>query len=273
MATFYQTPSQQIDVFADLSFNEAISQLGDPLQHLEKSIDFEIFRKTIEDTLKEHKSKKGRQSKAGRPPKDPVFMFRVLFLQRLFGLSDAQTEFLINERMSFRRFLGISHADEVPDRNTVWRYRELFTELGLMEKLFDLFHSILLDKGLIMQEGKVVDASFVEARCQRNSREENQKIKDGEGEELWNDKPRKKCQKDVDARWTKKNNETHYGYKAHVKADVKSKLIDRVVTTTASVHDSQVIDLFWTNTTKDKPFTLIVVTLAKSKKRSSQTTV
>ena len=91
-----------------------------------------------------------------------------------------------------------------------------------------------------MNEGKMVDASFTVARRQRNTREENKKIK--EGDELWNDKPNKKRHKDIDARWSKKNNETFYGYKNHAKVDTKSKFIDKFKVTDASVHDSQALD-------------------------------
>ena len=96
--------------------------------------------------------------------------------------------------------------------------------------------------GLIVNEGKIVDASFIEAPRQRNSREKNQQIKGGKVDELWNDKPAKKSQKDIDARWTKKNNQNYYGYKNHAKVDAKSKLIDTYLVTDASVHDSQTID-------------------------------
>lgn len=87
----------------------------------------------------------------------------------------------------------------------------------------------------------MIDASFVVASKQRNSQEENQLIKQGKGEQLWKEQARKKCQKDIDAKWTKKAGQSYYGYKAHVKADVRSKLIDSVKTTAANVHDSQVI--------------------------------
>ena len=69
----------------------------------------------------------------------------------------------------------------------------------------------------------MVDASFTIAPRQRNTREENKTIKAGKGNELWNDKPNKKRHKDIDARWTKKNKETFYGYKDHAKVDTKSK--------------------------------------------------
>ena len=77
-------------------------------------------------------------------------------------------------------------------------------------------------------EGQMIDASFTVAPRQRNTREENKKIKNGEGDDLWNDKPNKKKHKDIDARWTKKNGETFYGYKNHAKVDTKSKFINRV---------------------------------------------
>ncbi|HAL65096.1 MAG: Transposase [Bacteroidetes bacterium 38_7] len=93
-----------------------------------------------------------------------------------------------------------------------------------------------------MNEGKMIDASFTVAPRQRNKREENKIIKEGRGDELWNDEPNKKRHKDIDARWTKKNNETFYGYKNHTKVDTKSKFIDNYVVTDASVHDSQPLD-------------------------------
>ena len=93
-----------------------------------------------------------------------------------------------------------------------------------------------------MNEGKMVDASFTLAPRQRNTREENKIIKEERGHELWNDSPNKKRHKDIDARWTKKNKETFYGYKNHSKADTKSKLIENYKVTDASVHDSQPLD-------------------------------
>ena len=111
-----------------------------------------------------------------------------------------------------------------------------------MEKIFENFNSDLESKGLIMHEGKMVDASFTVAPRQRNTREENKAIKEGRGDELWNDNPHKKSHKDIDARWTKKNGETFYGYKNHAKVDTKSKFIKKYVVTDASVHDSQPLD-------------------------------
>ena len=143
--------------------------------------------------------------------------------------------------MSFKQFLNLATGDKVPDEKTVWLFRETVTNTGLVEELFSEFKTYLESKGLIFNEGQLVDASFTLAPRQRNTREENEKIKKGEGDDLWNDEPHKKSHKDIDARWTKKNNETFYGYKNHAKVDTKSKFINTYCVTDASVHDSQAL--------------------------------
>ncbi len=169
-------------------------------------------------------------------------MFKILILQRYYGLGDTQLEYQIIDRLSFKKFLGLESGDKVPDEKTVWAFREKLTNEGLVEKLFSQFNAHLKSQGLIMNEGKMIDASFTIAPRQRNTKEENKKIKEGVGNELWEDKPNKKKHKDIDARWTKKNGETFYGYKNHAKVDSKSKFIDKYKVTDASVHDSQALD-------------------------------
>lgn len=129
-----------------------------------------------------------------------------------------------------------------PDEKTVWLFRENITNTGLVEDLFMEFKNHLASTGLIFNEGQLVDASFTIAPRQRNTREENEKIKNGQGDDLWNNHPHKKRHKDIDARWTKKNNETFYGYKNHAKVDTKSKFVNTYVVTDASVHDSQALE-------------------------------
>ena len=165
-----------------------------------------------------------------------------MILQRYYGLGDTQIEYQILDRLSFKKFLGLESGDKVPDEKTVWLFRENLTKSGLVKEIFEQFRQYLETEGLIMNEGKMVDASFTIAPRQRNTREENKMIKEGKGEELWNDKPNKKRHKDIDARWTKKNDETFYGYKNHAKVDTKSKFIDNYEVTDASVHDSQPLD-------------------------------
>jgi IS5 family transposase len=140
------------------------------------------------------------------------------------------------------RCLGLSSGDKVPDEKTVWLFREKLIRKNLVEKLFRQFNQFLEEKELIFNQGQLVDASFTVVPRQRNNRDENKKIKEGKGDELWNDKPHKKSHKDIDARWTRKNGEKYYGYKNHTKVDNKVKFIKKYTVTDASVHDSQVLD-------------------------------
>jgi IS5 family transposase len=144
--------------------------------------------------------------------------------------------------LSFQRFLGQGLNGNVPDEKTIWLFREVLTRRGMIEKLFDSFNAELEKQGLITNHGSIIDASFVEVPRQRNNRDVNATIKEGKTPEEWLDDPAKLRQKDTDARWTKKNDDTFYGYKDHVKVDTDSKLIKTYEVTDASVHDSQVVE-------------------------------
>jgi IS5 family transposase len=151
------------------------------------------------------------------------------------------------------RFLGLTLSDRVPDEKTIWFFRENLIAHKLIDKLFDKFLHSLEKANLVGKEGRMVDASFVEVPRQRNSREENEKIKEGILPEDWEANANKLSQKDIDARWTKKNNQTFYGYKDHVKVDEKSKLILGYEVTDASVHDSQPLKDLLSKKDKDQP--------------------
>ena len=219
---------------------EAISAKGDPLEVINATIPFESFRREIEAATRP--KPEDRKSKAGRKPYDAVLMFKILVLQTLYNLADEQLEYLIRDRLSFMRFLGLGLEDAVPDATTVWLFREALAKAGLVEKLFALFGQHLQAKGYIARGGQIVDATIVSAPRQRNSREENAAIKAGETPEGWEEKPAKNAQKDKDARWTKKHGRNFYGYKNHIGVDAKHKLIRRYAETDASVHDSQKLD-------------------------------
>jgi IS5 family transposase len=155
-------------------------------------------------------------------------------------LSDEKTEFQIRDRLSFMRFLGLSLGDAVPDEKTIWLFREQLREAGLIERLFHEFETFLGEKGFSAKRGQIIDASIIPAPRQRNSRDENRQIKEGQIPEDWSDQ--KKRQKDTDARWTQKNGQNHYGYKNHIDIDVEHKLIRGYEVTPASVYDSQVFE-------------------------------
>src|ERR1700733_13022357 len=228
--------SKAIGLFDEDFRLEKLSKLGDPLVRLSKGVDFELFRPLLIEELHVEPKDDG-----GRRPYDYLLMFKILILQRYYNLGDDQTEYQICDRLSFMRFLNLTIADDVPDSKTIWHFKERLIDLDLIEKLFDLFKSRLEQLGLIVHEGKIVDASFVEVPKQRNSKEENKQIKKGEIPADWTKNDNKLEQKDTDARWTKKNGVSYYGYKNHVKCDQKNKFITDYDVTDASVHDSQAI--------------------------------
>lgn len=216
-----------------------LTEMGDPLVGLKARIDWEAFRAELSRV-----HQKERKSQAGAKPLDVVLMFKILILQQLHNLSDDKIEYQIRDRFSFMRFLGLQLEDRVPDAKTVWLFRERLKSLELVDVLFGRFHEQLAAQGYVARAGQMIDATFVEVPKQRNRREDNALLKEGQIPEAW-DKPEARAmrrQKDTDARWTKKNDEKHYGYKNHVNADQAHKLIQSYSVTTASVHDSQVFD-------------------------------
>jgi transposase, IS5 family len=228
---------KQRGFFDEFDRLELISKHGDPLEKLNQLIDWEMFRPLLKRAFK-----KEAKGPGGRPPFDYVLMFKALILQRLYNLSDSQLQYQILDRLSFQRFLGQGLQGTVPDEKTIWLFREVLTKRNMIERLFERYRKALENKGLIGHGGSIIDASFVEVPRQRNSREENASIKEGAIPEDWKKDPAKLRQKDTDARWTKKNEDTFYGYKDHVKVDAASKLITSAEVTDASVHDSQVIE-------------------------------
>ena len=229
---------RQIGLFDEDNRLSRLSEMGDPLEKVAKTIDFEIFRPILDKVFDYQTYDNG---KGGRKPWDRVLMFKILLLQEWNNIADDHTEYLINDRLSYQRFLGLGLSDKVPDAKTIWLFRENLTKSGRMKELFKTFTEMLEHQGVITRRGSIIDASFADAPKQRNTRDENRQIKNGETPEGWR-KPQnaaKLRQKDIDARWTKKHGISHYGYKDHIKADRESKMIVDYTVTAASVHDSQ----------------------------------
>src|SRR3954465_10618420 len=115
-----------------------LSDLGDQLEAFGSAVDFEIFRGDLVLALAYSENGQG-----GRPPFDPVMMFKILVIQAANNLSDERTEFLINDRLSFMRFLGLGLSDRVPDARTIWLFREKLTKAEAIKTLFARFDAAL----------------------------------------------------------------------------------------------------------------------------------
>jgi IS5 family transposase len=229
--------------FLDIDTRHAkLSGYGDPLERLNRVINWEIFRPVLAKI-----DAKKRKSNAGRKPTDRILMFKLLILQRMNNLADERLEFQVADRLSFMRFLGLDLGTTVPDARTVWAFREELKEHDLVDELFATFNTALLGEGIELKSGQIIDATFIPVPIQRNNKEENASIKAGNIPQEWiktDSEPNtraanKRAQKDVDARWTKKGGVSHYGYKSHANVDQKTKIITKWTSTDASVHDSQ----------------------------------
>ena len=195
--------------FFDLSRRyESLDRKNDPLVALERLVPWARFRPSLLAAFElaaVRATTVGRKSAAGRKPWDEVIIFKVLVLQALYNLGDDNLEFLIRDRLSFMRFLGLTLADPVPDAKTIWLYREALAKVGAIETLFNAFDAYLREGGYLAMGGQIVDATLVPVPRNRNSRAENAAIKEGETPEGWDDQPAMLRQKDLDARWARKN--------------------------------------------------------------------
>ena len=210
-----------------------IDKAGGPLVELNKVVDWEQFRQLVELSRK-----KPRKSPASVNGYDAILLFKILILQSLYNLSDEGIDFQILDRYSFCCFLNIHEGSKVPDATTIFRFRNELAKANVVELLFTQFDQFLRDHGFRALKGQIVDASIVRLPIQRNSREENEKIKADESISSWS--KAKQRQKGTDARWIQKNGKSFFGYKNYISVDVDHKFIRSYEVSDASVHDSQI---------------------------------
>ena len=206
------------------------------LKRLADSIPWEPFRPLLDKGYAHE-----RKSNAGRKRIDPLILFKMLVLQQLFNLSDQELEFQINDRRCFEEFVGLGVMNSIPDATTVAFFRDRLLKAGVIEELFEMFESYLRSQGLQARGGQIIDATLVPVPKQQNTREENEEIKAGRLPEGWDKNPDRLRQKDLDARWVKKNDINYYGYKNSICIDVDHGFIRRYAVTPANIHDSQML--------------------------------
>ena len=171
-----------------------------------------------------HKLRDGSQ---GRPPYPPLVMVKALYLQQLYDLSDPGLEAALLDRLSFRRFCGLTLDASTPDETTILRFRHAAAEAKALEACFAEINRQLAARGLIQKKGTLMDATLVAATHNAP------KVSAGLGAPH----PR-----EPDASWTKKNGRSHFGYKIHVGMDRFSGLVRQAVFTGAKTNDSEVAD-------------------------------
>jgi IS5 family transposase len=211
---------------AQLSFADTVvDRLGGKrtqalLNQLDAAIDWETLAKPIRAVY--------RNADGGSPAEPVVMMLKVLMLQKWFNLSDPQAEEQLNDRVSFRRFVGLRGEELSPDETTIVKFRKRLREADLDRKLFDIVKRSMEQRGLLVKEGTLVDALILEAPKGRKTGE-----KDASGQDI--------TTRDKDASFTQKHGRSYHGYKGHVAAD-RSGIVTDFEFSTASHHDSRYID-------------------------------
>jgi IS5 family transposase len=219
-------------LFDAFSAYARLDKCEDPLQKLNDIIDWELFRPRLK-RIRNNES-------VGRKGFDVIMMFKILILQTLYNLADDATEYMLRDRLSFMRFVGLGMTGKIPDAKTIWKYREQLTKAELIKPLFYEFEEYLKGKGFKASGGQLIDATIISTPIQRNSKGEADQIKEGQKPEVWSEA--KAEQKDIDARWTQKGSQSYYGYKDHINVDEEHKIIRDYEVTPANVHDSQVLE-------------------------------
>jgi IS5 family transposase len=260
---------EQLGFFDTQKAFDRLSELGDPLETLDKVMDWRSFEKLLNEAIPDF-TKRG---KGGRPPYPNLMKFKITLLRSLYNLSFEATEYLLNDRMSWHRFVGLAWNKRAPDCTEIRHFEEQLEQTKCYQALFELFNAMLEERGLIKHEGSLIDASFVDAPRRRNtSKTQDRELKAMDAElkkspeeqdtetatispeldkvyiaEIESDLPQKKrylshqlAQTDTEARWAKKGEEVHFGYKNHVKCDTQSKLITAAIVTPANVTDVEV---------------------------------
>lgn len=203
------------------------SDLGGPrtaalLGRLDAAVPWDALARPIEALPEYHGPVRGEQSKGGRPAWPARTMLRCVLLAKWFGLGDAQLEECLKDRLSFRRFAGLSLTDGTPDETTFVVFRRRLREAGLDRRIFEETVAQLERKGLLVKDGTLVDATIVEQSRGR-------KREDGTSS------------RDQEASFTKKHGRAHHGYKGHIAAD-RSALVTGYRFSGAAPHDSRFID-------------------------------
>lgn len=162
-----------------------------------------------------------RSGRMGRPPYPVLTLFKVLLVQRWYGLSDEAMEDALADRLSFRRFAGFALEDAIPDASTLCRFRGDLAAAGLGERVFAAAGRALSDKGLLVRQGTLIDASLIAAAVAEPRPQPGGGV----------------SKVDPDAVWAKKGSKAIFGYKLHIAVDQGSGLVREARLTAANVAD------------------------------------
>ena len=209
---------------------QKVKGLGDRLVLIKKQINWKPFIPLISSVFYDNKKQ------GGRPHTDEIVIVRCLILQGLYGLSDQELEFQMNDRLSFRNFAGF--PERVPDFSTIWKIRERLQKSGADVKIWNELQRQLDEMGYKVQSGMIQDATIIKSDLGRK-RNAKEKLAEQRGEKIKYTK-KQLSHIDLDAKFTIKRNQVFFGYKVHAKLDKDFYLIRKLAITPANVHDGNI---------------------------------
>ncbi len=177
----------------------------------EELIPFQALADSVADVFVEN------NPPGGAPHWSVVMSIKIMFMQKCFNLSDSMTEEMLSDRISFRRFVGLSFDDKTPDHSTIWLFRERLSQRGHVSTLFDKTLTTLREQGVVLHNGTLIDATIIEAPLGR---------KRADGTHT----------KDPCASKTVKSGRVYHGYRAHTSTDRQGIITDYIYDT-ASVSE------------------------------------
>jgi transposase, IS5 family len=179
-----------------------------------------------------------RSGSMGAPGYPALMLFKALLLQQWHGLSDPELEVALKDRLSFRRFLGVSLSERLPDHSSLWRFREQLGESGLAERAFATITAQIERAGFMLKRGTLIDATLIRSAV-------NPPPPPAETPPDADGRPASKLVRhpgDPEAAWTRKQGRHFFGYKAHLAMDLGSRIVRRVTLTAANINDSMPAD-------------------------------
>lgn len=179
-----------------------------------------------------------RDGPMGAPGYPSLMMFKALLLQRWYALSDPALEEALEDRLSFRRFVGLPLTESIPDHSSLWRFREAMGP-ELCHRVFEEIGRQIERSGFVLKQGTLIDASLIPAAVNGPKRPEGPMPPDESG---YPASKLVKSEHDPDATWTKKEGKYYFGYKLHAGMDKASRIIRRIAFTPANVNESTVAD-------------------------------
>jgi len=200
-------------------FDMAVQQRGcsnHVLETITREVDFSLAEKRLAATY----------GKGGRPACRVGVLLRIMILQHLYGLSDPQAEEQLKDRLSFQKFVQLDTHEAVPDETTICRFRQRLIDCGLHEQLLELLNTQLEERGYIVKQTTLVDATLLQSSRKRPAREAA-----AEGRAP-----------DAEASYTRKNNKSYYGYKAPISSDARHQLIRTAQISTAQAQDAHLFE-------------------------------